>query len=183
MAEETLPLTQIEKQRARNRRWYHENKDRARENRKRWAAQNPERIRELGRRWRINNPERAKELDRIHSIGRYSRNPEAVKARIRKYRAADPKGFKEKRRVIQYQYRHGMSPEGRAALLASQGDVCGVCLSPSPGGRGGWHTDHCHVSGKVRGMLCHHCNIGLGHAKDSIDILRKMIAYLEKHQP
>lgn len=41
------------------------------------------------------------------------------------------------------------------------------------------HFDHCHTTGRFRGWLCHHCNTGLGAARDNPDILRRMIAYLE----
>lgn len=40
--------------------------------------------------------------------------------------------------------------------------------------------DHCHVSGLFRGWLCGPCNRALGHAKDDIGRLRKLIAYLER---
>lgn len=39
-------------------------------------------------------------------------------------------------------------------------------------------VDHCHTSGKVRGILCLHCNTALGHVFDNLDILNKMIGYL-----
>lgn len=41
--------------------------------------------------------------------------------------------------------------------------------------------DHDHSSGKFRGMLCHHCNRGLGNFKDNIKSLEKAIEYLKKH--
>jgi hypothetical protein len=40
-------------------------------------------------------------------------------------------------------------------------------------------VDHCHSSGKVRGVLCNPCNNVLGTAKDNIDILKAAITYLE----
>jgi hypothetical protein len=40
--------------------------------------------------------------------------------------------------------------------------------------------DHCHTSGKVRGLLCDSCNWALGHAKDSPAILRRLMAYLHR---
>jgi hypothetical protein len=41
--------------------------------------------------------------------------------------------------------------------------------------------DHCHATGKVRGILCHLCNIGLGAFKDNIEVLEKAIQYLNNY--
>ena len=39
-------------------------------------------------------------------------------------------------------------------------------------------VDHCHASGKVRGVLCNSCNNILGHARDNIDVLKSAAEYL-----
>jgi len=39
--------------------------------------------------------------------------------------------------------------------------------------------DHCHSSGKVRGLLCHNCNVMIGHARDNVSILETAIEYLK----
>lgn len=41
------------------------------------------------------------------------------------------------------------------------------------------HVDHDHETGLIRGLLCHHCNTLLGHAKDSVDVLEAAIVYLK----
>lgn len=41
------------------------------------------------------------------------------------------------------------------------------------------HVDHCHTSGKVRGLLCTNCNTVLGKCYDDTKILRSAITYLE----
>lgn len=40
-------------------------------------------------------------------------------------------------------------------------------------------VDHCHDSGKVRGILCRACNSGIGHLRDDVNILKLAIEYLE----
>lgn len=47
------------------------------------------------------------------------------------------------------------------------------------GSRVSWSIDHCHKTGKVRGLLCKTCNTGIGHLKDDPNILRSAINYLE----
>jgi hypothetical protein len=44
------------------------------------------------------------------------------------------------------------------------------------------HVDHCHDTGKVRGVLCFNCNAALGHLKDDSTRLQLLIKYLSKHQ-
>lgn len=40
-------------------------------------------------------------------------------------------------------------------------------------------VDHCHESGTVRGLLCHNCNRALGLFKDSVEVLKSSVSYLE----
>jgi len=75
--------------------------------------------------------------------------------------------------------RYGITPEDFTALLAAQENCCAICLAREPGGRG-WHIDHSHEAGTVRGILCGNCNIGLGHFRDNIEFLVAAAAYLRK---
>ena len=43
-------------------------------------------------------------------------------------------------------------------------------------------VDHCHKTGKVRGLLCNRCNRTLGFLKDDIDLMLTMIGYIRHHQ-
>ena len=68
-------------------------------------------------------------------------------------------------------------------MLELQNGVCAICGTSDPGyKRGAWSVDHDHRSGKVRGLLCNHCNLLLGHARDSIENLRRAIDYLKEYQ-
>lgn len=42
------------------------------------------------------------------------------------------------------------------------------------------HVDHCHQTGKIRGLLCQKCNMALGLLNDSVEILETAIRYLKK---
>ena len=66
--------------------------------------------------------------------------------------------------------RYGMTVAEYDGLLHSQGGVCAICETDTPGGRGRFHVDHCHESGKIRGLLCNDCNVGIGRLAD--DALR-----------
>lgn len=65
-----------------------------------------------------------------------------------------------------------------------QNGVCAVCDKTNKAEKSGivrnLAVDHCHLTGKIRGLLCRDCNLALGFAKDSKDILLKMIGYLNK---
>jgi hypothetical protein len=63
-------------------------------------------------------------------------------------------------------------------MVAEQGDKCAICGRAEPNGRGRWHIDHDHKTGKVRGLLCNNCNVLLGHAHEDPAILWAAIDYL-----
>lgn len=75
--------------------------------------------------------------------------------------------------------RYGITPEQWDAIFITQGSRCAICKTADAGKRQ-WHTDHCHTSGKVRGILCMRCNALLGYAKDNVTTLYEAITYLER---
>ena len=76
-----------------------------------------------------------------------------------------------------YWREYGLTLEAFDVMLEGQGNKCATCHGP-PTRDGRFHVDHCHTTGKVRGLLCHHCNIALGHVKDDPATLQRMIDYL-----
>ena len=75
-----------------------------------------------------------------------------------------------------------------AEMLIQQNKVCAICKMPEKrksrrdGRVCALAIDHNHQTGKIRGLLCHSCNVGLGNFEDNIDLLQKAIEYLKKHQ-
>ena len=64
-------------------------------------------------------------------------------------------------------------------MLKDQGNGCKLCgKTPEEEGRR-LAIDHCHETGKVRGILCSDCNIGLGKFKDDTEVMMKAIDYLK----
>ncbi len=118
--------------------------------------------------------ERQRARDRVRVYG------PADRARNKAWAAANPEKARHHSRKKLLGTKYNMTIEEHDALFASQGMVCGACGSPTANSKKGWSTDHCHTTGVVRGILCHHCNVGIGHAKDSAETLRAWIAYLER---
>lgn len=65
-------------------------------------------------------------------------------------------------------------------MLRTQNNLCAICQTDTPGrGLPSFVVDHCHDTGRVRGLLCHHCNLALGHFKDNPVLLKAAQGYLE----
>ncbi|MFE0331056.1 endonuclease VII domain-containing protein [Streptomyces sp. NPDC058960] len=69
---------------------------------------------------------------------------------------------------------YGITEAERDELIASQAGVCCICPSAPAA-----HVDHCHQTGKVRGVLCFSCNAALGQFKDRPDVIRRAATYVE----
>ena len=65
------------------------------------------------------------------------------------------------------------------AIYRNANGLCEICGAKR--GKRNHALDHCHASGKLRGILCTACNQGLGHFKDDIARMELAIAYLRKH--
>lgn len=76
--------------------------------------------------------------------------------------------------------RYHITAERYDEMLAEQNGKCGLCECSEPGGKGKWHIDHPHAAGQtyhgfkaaggpVRGLLCHRCNVALGHYENLLE--------------
>lgn len=79
-------------------------------------------------------------------------------------------------RARRQRYLYKADPEEIDRLRVEQGDLCAICRGPW--GNKGYHVDHCHTGGQVRGLLCLKCNSGLGMFDDDVERLRAAITYL-----
>jgi hypothetical protein len=83
---------------------------------------------------------------------------------------------KRPKRDIHLYYRYKITMDGYNALLQSQNGRCAICGDlPSVKGL---VVDHDHITGRVRGLLCDPCNVGIGRLKDSAAIAEAAAAYL-----
>lgn len=61
-------------------------------------------------------------------------------------------------------------------MLLEQSGLCRICCVKMKDGS--THVDHCHKTGKIRGLLCHRCNPGLAHFDDNPETLIRAAEYL-----
>ncbi len=80
----------------------------------------------------------------------------------------------------QLKYSYGLTREQWQALYDKQRGKCALCSGNGhTGGREAkLYVDHDHVTKKVRGLLCHRCNLGLGALGDNEEGLLKALAYI-----
>lgn len=75
--------------------------------------------------------------------------------------------------------KYNLSIEEYHNILQSQDNKCAICGCDISNRNNNPHIDHNHKNGKVRGILCGNCNMGIGHLKDNVLILKNAIKYLE----
>jgi len=76
--------------------------------------------------------------------------------------------------------KYGITPEQFFAMVKEQDNRCKICKREA--GKRRLHIDHCHTTGKIRGLLCSPCNTSLGGFRDDPELLRAAIQYLEENR-
>jgi len=117
-----------------------------------------------------------------HTKAYRKRNPEVI-SEIRKRTDAKRKQSRREKELLN---KYGLSFEDYTRLVIEQEGVCAICKCPEKQlGKGGairpLNVDHCHTTGKVRGLLCAGCNLALGNLNDNIDSLLSAVSYLRKY--
>ena len=106
---------------------------------------------------------------------------ECVKTRANVYYRTD----KGRKYIQEKQWRVkgiDMTVERYQELLDAQKNGCGICGVEKNRNGSRLCVDHDHNTGKIRGLLCHHCNTALGKMQDSEEMLMKAIEYLRSHK-
>ncbi|MFF2524318.1 endonuclease VII domain-containing protein [Streptomyces liangshanensis] len=80
----------------------------------------------------------------------------------------------QRNRASYFTRKYGITEAQRDEMISSQMGICTICLAAPA-----VHVDHCHETGRVRGVLCFNCNSAIGKLGDDPDTLRRAIAYLE----
>ncbi len=112
--------------------------------------------------------------------GYYAKNRVRIAAHVRYHTSRN----KEKVRNRSYKKRFGITLEQYNLLLARQGGVCAICgedevFRANSGSRiKHLAVDHCHESGRIRGLLCGRCNTAIGGFKDDLFLIGRAMEYL-----
>lgn len=168
-----------EKQKAYSRAWYKKNKDRVIAYNRDWVRKNPEKKKAQLRRYIAKNPDRVRKLFTDKHKRWRAKNLEKYLEYGRQYQKRRAEADPNYRRTRKLWANFRLTPEQWDALFEAQGRRCAICHSTDPGSKYGWNTDHCHKTGKVRFILCAHCNRGLGAFKDSPELMRRAADALE----
>lgn len=152
-------------------RWAKENPEKIRASKKRFYERNRERLNAEGRAYRAANRERLDAEKRLWE----KRNPELVSMQRARKRLKDMNAGIN--RALQHHYQ--VTLVAYKEILAAQGGVCAICRKFEITKRTGrLVVDHDHATGKLRALLCHRCNCGLGYFKDNLALMHRAVAYL-----
>lgn len=131
---------------------------------------------------RPENREKRKLYNKRHEKKRklWKQKPE-IKLKAREYAKEYARKYPERIRNSYWKRTFGITFQDYQDLFQKQNCKCAICGSEKPNGgprMKNFTIDHSHKDGRVRGLLCFNCNVGLGAFKDSLDILRSAIDYL-----
>jgi hypothetical protein len=131
---------------------------------------------------------RCKEWKEAEAFGENPQRPGRLRPQCdpcrRKYerdrKAKDPEAAARKRLQATLAS-YGLTLEDYERMHAEQKGACWICGTDLPGaGHLRLVVDHCHATGRVRGLLCNPCNIGLANFRDDPQLLTSAIRYLAR---
>jgi hypothetical protein len=88
---------------------------------------------------------------------------------------------KTKARWIRIKSVYGITQDEWLCLFEKQGRCCAICKTTEVGEKKGWHTDHDHVTGKVRGILCPGCNTTIGRLGDTKEAAQERLITITEY--
>lgn len=98
-----------------------------------------------------------------------------TKARRKKYEEKPEN--KEAKYIKSLERFYKLSKKDYDEMLLKQDNKCAICFQSQ---LSKLSVDHCHTTGRVRGLLCRQCNLGIGCLKDNVNFLSNAITYLSK---
>lgn len=110
----------------------------------------------------------------------YLKNREKKKAASKAWKKANPKkarSYRKNETDLRLKRKFGISLDDYNLMFEKQQGLCAICNRPEKNKK--LAVDHCHATGRVRGLLCSKCNQALGMLDDNIEFMRKAINYLQ----
>ena len=98
-------------------------------------------------------------------------NRELINSHNQKRKKEDPDYFRRRDARVKY----GIEFEDYQRMYSEQEGKCSICSVEADR----LNIDHCHTTGKVRGLLCWDCNVAIGKFKDNVALLQQAIHYLQ----
>ncbi len=130
------------------------------------------------------NPESFKEKDKKSTEKYRSKNKDILINNSRQSRSENPIKYRLYNQKHRLKKLFNLTIEQYNEMLLAQNNLCLICKNPETIAINGLiqslSVDHDHKTGKIRGLLCGHCNRGLGLYKDSPELLREAALYLER---
>ena len=77
-----------------------------------------------------------------------------------------------------YKTLYGITPEIYNEMFAKQEGCCAICLQHQNNFKRKLAVDHCHTTGKVRGLLCTNCNTAIGKLNDDLERIARAASYI-----
>jgi hypothetical protein len=108
--------------------------------------------------------------------GHYGECKACIKKRSTQWKLNNPEQVRES----QLKNLYGITAQEYNTLIEDQSGRCAICSKDFQSSKH-THLDHCHLTGKIRGILCSNCNRGIGLLKDSVQILENAVQYLNQH--
>jgi 5-methylcytosine-specific restriction endonuclease McrA len=131
-----------------------------------------------------------KECAKAMTANWYAKNADDARAKVREWNAQNKEKVRAYRQANRRKHylqecgrKYGVTPEWFEARMAEQNNSCATCGKPFS-----WdnkqtkpHVDHCHVTGKARGILCNRCNSVIGLTEEQQQLLLSLAEYLKCH--
>lgn len=130
-----------------------------------------------------------KQTKEIQEYGFHKRNKkyktqckECARKESALYRQKNREKYLKTQSSTQLKQRYGITLSEYEEKVKNQQNKCAICKTenPSYGHVKRFSVDHCHATGRVRGLLCTRCNKGIGFFKDDINLLSQAIQYLRE---
>lgn len=110
----------------------------------------------------------------------YHSNPEKYKKYMKKFRDSPTGMISRFNSLLKVNY--GITAEQYNEMFSNQNGCCAICAIHQSKLKRRLSVDHNHDTGKVRELLCNHCNSALGIMRESTELFNKAINYLQKHK-